>query len=77
MLVTLNDLLLRAKAENYAVPATNIDNEHNLRAAVEAAEEMNSPLILNVTPQANPDLEFFGPIAAEVTSSCSTCLNWV
>ena len=45
MLVTLNDLLLRAKAENYAVPATNIDNEHNLRAAVEAAEEMNSCLL--------------------------------
>ena len=77
MLVTLNDLLLRAKAENYAVPATNIDNEHNLRAAVEAAEEMNSPLILNVTPQANPDLEFFGPIAAKMArrSSAKLCLN--
>ena len=40
MLVTLTEILTKAKQENYAVPACNIDNEHNLRAAIEAAEEM-------------------------------------
>ncbi|MEG0034670.1 MAG: class II fructose-bisphosphate aldolase [Bacilli bacterium] len=77
MLVNLKDILEDAKKEGYAVPATNIDNEHNLRAAISAAEEMNSPIILNVTPIANPDLEFFGPIAAELgrRSKQKVCLN--
>ena len=77
MLVTLNEILTKAKAEGYAVPATNVDHDHNVRAAIEAAEEMNSPLILNMTPTANPDMEFFGPIAAEMArrSSQQICLN--
>ena len=77
MLVTLNEILTKAKAEGYAVPATNVDHDHNVRAAIEAAEEMDSPLILNMTPTANPDMEFFGPIAAEMArrSSQQICLN--
>lgn len=77
MLVTLNEILTKAKKEGYAVPATNVDHDHNVRAAIEAAEEMNSPLILNMTPTANPDMEFFGPIAAEMArrSSQQICLN--
>ena len=77
MLVALNEILTKAKAEGYAVPATNVDHDHNVRAAIEAAEEMNSPLILNMTPTANPDMEFFGPIAAEMArrSSQQICLN--
>lgn len=66
MLVNMIEMLKKAKEENYAVPATNVDNEHNLRAAIEAAEEMNSPLIINVTPVANPDLEYFGRIATDL-----------
>ena len=66
MLVTLKEILTKAKQENYAVPACNIDNEHNLRAAIEAAEEMNTGIILNTTPVANPDLESFGRIAVDL-----------
>lgn len=66
MLVTLHELLAKAKKESYAIPATNVDNEHNVRAAIAAAEEMNSPLILNVIPNANPDLEFFGRIICDL-----------
>lgn len=65
MLVTLTEILTKAKQENYAVPACNIDNEHNLRAAIEAAEEMNSSIILNTTPVANPDLVSFGHLATD------------
>lgn len=77
MLVNTKDMLAKAKLNNYAVPATNIDNEHNLRAAIQAAEEMNSPLILNVTPVANPDIEFFGRIATDLIrrSPCEIVLN--
>ena len=66
MLVTLTEILTKAKQENYAVPACNIDNEHNLRAAIEAAEEMNSSIILNTTPVANPDLVSFGDLATDL-----------
>lgn len=77
MLVNMKDMLAEAKLNNYAVPATNIDNEHNLRAAIQAAEEMNSPLILNVTPAANPDIEYFGRIATDLIrrSPCEIVLN--
>lgn len=77
MLVTLVELLVNAKKEGYAIPATNIDNEHNLRAAISAAEEMNSPIILNVTPVANPDIVYFGRIAQDlaIRSSAKICLN--
>ena len=66
MLVTMNELLIRAKQEGYAVPACNIDNEHNLRAAIEAAEETDTGIILNTTPVANPDLVTFGHLAVEL-----------
>lgn len=77
MLVNMNEILLECKKENYAVPAVNIDNEHNLRAAIAAAEEMNSPIILNVTPKANPDLLYFGRILQDlaIRSHVKICLN--
>ncbi|MGX8833139.1 class II fructose-bisphosphate aldolase [Amedibacillus sp. YH-ame10] len=76
MLVTLQDVLTNAKKEGYAVPATNIDNEHNLRAAIEAAEEMKSPLILNTTPIANPDIVAFGQSVIAMASNASVPVVW-
>ncbi len=77
MLVNMKAMLEKAMNENYAVPACNVDNEHNLRAAIQAAEETNSPLILNVTPVANPDIIYFGRIATDLIrqSKCSIALN--
>lgn len=46
MLVNLNDVLLRARSENYAVPAFDTDTNLLLEATLEAAEEMRSPIIL-------------------------------
>lgn len=60
MLVTMKELLQHAAANNYAVPAPNVTSELDARPAIEAAEEMNSPLILAVGCTANPDLVFFG-----------------
>ncbi|MCR0265679.1 class II fructose-bisphosphate aldolase [[Clostridium] innocuum] len=73
MLVTMNELLKRAKQEGYAVPACNIDNEHNLCAAIEAAEETDTGIILNTTPVANPDLVTFGQLAVELARR--SCVN--
>lgn len=71
MLVNAKELLLDAKKNNYAVPAVNVDNEHNLRAAIWAAEEMHAPLIVQCIPTANPDLEYFGRIATDLIKASS------
>lgn len=71
MLVNITDVLSKAKNEKYAIPATNIDNENNLRAAIQAAENKRSPLILNVTPVANPDLFYFGRMCRDFCEKAS------
>lgn len=76
MLVTLHEVLDRARKEGYAVPATNIDNEHNLRAAIAAAEKMKSPLILNTTPIANPDIIYFGRIVRDLAFKATVPIVW-
>ncbi|WP_299135246.1 class II fructose-bisphosphate aldolase [uncultured Vibrio sp.] len=46
MLVNLNDLLPDAAASNYSVPCFNVFGFEDARAVVEAAEEVNKPVIL-------------------------------
>lgn len=44
------NLLLDAQKRNYAVPAFNIHNLETTKVVIEAAEELNSPIILAATP---------------------------
>lgn len=60
MLVTMKEILDRANKEYYGVPAPNVGGEREARAAIEAAEQMNSPIIIDVGYSAHPDLVFFG-----------------
>lgn len=46
MLVSLSEMLGRAKAEGYGVPAISAANEVTLRASIEAAEKACSPIII-------------------------------
>lgn len=64
MLVTMKEILDRAQAENYAVPAPNVMYEMETRAVLELAEELNSPLILDVFP-------FFGQEILELAKKSS------
>ena len=48
MLVTMKEILDRASAENYGVAAPNVNTELDARCALEAAEELNAPIILDV-----------------------------
>lgn len=52
MLVTMAEMLNKAKKENYAVAAPNIWNEESIRASIQAAENCQSPVILNFFYQA-------------------------
>ena len=48
-LVSMKEMLIKAKAENYAVGQFNINNLEWTQAILEAAQEENSPVILGVS----------------------------
>jgi fructose-bisphosphate aldolase, class II len=73
MLVTLKEILTKAEEGNYAVGAFNSPTLESARAAVEAAEELQVPIILShaevhfeITP-----LEIMGPILVELAKNAS------
>ena len=49
-LVTSKELLLQAQKGGYAIGAFNVENMEMVQAAVAAAEELRSPVILQTTP---------------------------
>ena len=71
MLVNVNEILLKAKEQNYCVVAPNICNETTARSAIEVAEEMRVPTILDVCPWHTVDLEYLGNIAARLGEKSS------
>ncbi len=66
MLVTMKEILDKASAGNYAVAAPNVSNEINARACIEAAEDMNAPLILDVAYMAATDIRFLGEMLVKL-----------
>ncbi|MGI6004666.1 MAG: class II fructose-bisphosphate aldolase [Christensenellales bacterium] len=71
MLVSMKALLDRASAENYAIAAPNVSTELDARAALEAAEELNAPLILDVGHKANKDPRFFIGLCAQLAAKAN------
>ncbi|MFR5868947.1 MAG: class II fructose-bisphosphate aldolase [Acutalibacteraceae bacterium] len=69
MLVTMKEILDRASAENYGVAAPNVNTELDARCALEAAEELNAPIILDVGFSANPDIVFYGSFLTRLAES--------
>jgi len=72
-LVTTNQLLSKAQREGYAIGAFNVENMEMIQAVAEAAEELQSPVIMQTTPSTveYADLEYFyanAKVAAEKTS---------
>ena len=57
-LVKMNDVLLKAQKEGYAVGAFNVENMEMAQAVAEAAEELNAPVIMQTTPGT---LKYAGP----------------
>ena len=50
LLVTTNEMLKKAQEGHYAVGAFNVENMEMVMAVIKAAEEMNSPVIMQTTP---------------------------
>ena len=61
----MKEILDHASKENYAVAAPNVFSELDMRAYIEAAEELNSPIIINVHVAHNPDLYTMAKLARE------------
>lgn len=59
-LTTTKDMLLKAQKEGYAVGAFNAENMEMVQAVIEAAQELNAPVIIQTTPgtlkYASPEL---------------------
>ncbi|EEA85656.1 class II fructose-1,6-bisphosphate aldolase [Peptacetobacter hiranonis] len=49
-LVTTKEMLLKAQEGKYAVGAFNVENMEMVMAVIEAAQELNSPVIMQTTP---------------------------
>lgn len=64
MLVSMKEILLHANEGNYAVPAPNVATELDARAFLEVAEELRTPIILDVNYRANPDIQLLGKMLA-------------
>lgn len=69
MLVTMKEILDHASKENYAVAAPNVVTEIDARGYIEVAEELNSPLILDVGYRVHPDIRMFGLILTELAKA--------
>lgn len=59
MLVTMKEILDRAKAGGYGVTAPNVQSEDTVRAVIEVAEKYNAPMIIDVNSFIHPDLPWF------------------
>lgn len=59
MLVTMKEILDRAKRDNYGVTAPNVQSEDTVRAVIKVAEKCNAPMIIDVNAFIHPDLPWF------------------
>lgn len=66
MLVTMKEILEKANKENYAVAAPNVCTELDTRACIEAAEELQAPLIIDIAAEANADMYFLTQLCREL-----------
>jgi fructose-bisphosphate aldolase class II len=73
MLVTLNEILSKAEDENYAVGAFNSPTLESVRAVIEAAEELQVPIILSHAEVHNEitPIEIMGPILVDFAKRAS------
>lgn len=77
MLVTMKEIVDNAAKGNYGVAAPNVSSEYDARAYLEIAEDLNSPLILDVFYGATPDIHYFGKLLNDLASQAKVpvCIN--
>ena len=68
MLVSATEMLKKAKAGHYGVAQININNLEWTKAALETANELNSPIILGVSEGAGKYMGGFKVVSAMVNA---------
>ena len=66
MYISMIELMKKAREGHYCVPAIAVENEHSVRAAIQAAEEKKYPLIMIALYKVNPDIHYFGRIVEDL-----------
>lgn len=66
MYTSMINLMLDAKKNHYCIPACAVENEHTVRAVLNAAEKKNAPIILISLYKVNPDIMMFGRIVTDM-----------
>ena len=68
MLVTMAEILKRAKQGGYGVTAPNVQSEDTVRAVIRVAENMNAPMIVDVNTFVHPDIPWLIHMTRELAS---------
>lgn len=68
MLVSMLEIMQRAKEEGYGVLAPNVFNEDSVRVCLEAAVELDSPIIIDVLYDNHKDIVSFGRIINQMAN---------
>lgn len=68
MLVTMGELLTKAREGHYAVAAPSNKDEITLRASIDAAVELNSPVIINLNYKAHKDIYAFARMCRDLAN---------
>lgn len=68
MLVTMAELLKRAKKDGYGVTAPNIQSEDTVRAVIRVAERMNAPMIIDINTFVHPDIPWLVHMTRELAA---------
>ena len=67
MLVTMAEIMNRARAEGYGVTAPNVQSEDTVRAVIKVAEDLNAPMIIDVNAFIHPDPPWFIQMIRELS----------
>lgn len=71
MLVTMKEILDRAKVGKYGVTAPNVQSEDTVRAVIEVAEKYNAPMIIDVNTFIHTDLPWFIGMIRDLASKAT------
>ena len=66
MLVSMLEIMKKAQKGGYGVLAPNVFNEDSVRACIEAAVELDAPVIIDVLPDNHRDIVSFGRIIRQL-----------
>lgn len=71
MLVTMAEILKKAREGGYGVTAPNVQSEDTVRAVIDVAEETHAPMIIDVNAFIHPDLPWFVHMIRELAGASS------